>query len=97
MIVADVVAGDKRKQFTAHEIAAIIMEKEREFCTKKIERTGKTEKVLLFQLMSEIGAQYPKMVRYNVGQTATRPFKYFYKKPLTKTVQNAAKKTTKKK
>ena len=80
MIVADIVAGNKRRQFTAHEIAEIIMKKETDFCLRKIKRTGKTEKILLFQLMSEIGAQYPKMINYDVGQTETRPFKYFYQK-----------------
>ena len=94
MIVGDVVAANKRKQFTAHEIAEIIIKKEREFITRKIERTGKTEKVLLFQLMSEIGAQYPKMARYNVGHSSTRPFKYFYQKAVPTA---SAKKTVNKK
>jgi len=100
MIVAEIVANNKRRQFTAHELAEVIMKTESEFCERKMKRTGKTEKVLLFQLMSEIGAQYPKMINFDVGQTSTRPFRYFYEKkpkfvpqvePAKETAKEAAK------
>ena len=79
-IVAEIVAKNKRKQFTAHEIADIIVKTEHEFVAKKTKRTMKTDKELVFQLMSEIGAQYPKLHRQNVSKTDDRPCKYFYQK-----------------
>ena len=83
-IVAEILTKRKPKQFTAHEIAEIIVKTEHEFCEKKIKRTGKTDKMLVFQLMSEIGAQYPKMKVDYIAKTDTRPTKYFYKKPAAK-------------
>ena len=79
MVVEDFLAKNKKKQYTAHEIAEGVMKVETEFCAKKMQKTGKTEKVLLFQLMSEIAGQYPKMIAFNIGRTEFKPFKYFYK------------------
>lgn len=80
VIVAEMLAKNKRKQFTAHEIADMIVKTEHEFVAKKIKRTLKSDKELVFQLMSEIGAQYPKLQRQNIAKTADRPCKYFYQK-----------------
>ena len=80
MIVIDILTKNKKRMFTVHELANAIVKTEPEFCKRKMEKTGKTEKVLLFQLMSEIGAQFPKMVAEDVARTETRPQKYFYKK-----------------
>ena len=79
MVVEDFLAKNKRKQYTAHEIAEGIMKVETEFCARKMQKTGKTEKILLFQLMSEIAGQYPKLLAFNIGRTEFKPFKYFYK------------------
>ncbi len=81
MIVSELVAKNKRKQFTAHELADLIIKTEPEFCNKKMKKTiCCTKELLVPQFMSEIGAQYPKMQFYNVGKTTTKPQKYFYKK-----------------
>lgn len=80
MIVVDILTKNKKRIFTVHELADAIVKTEPEFCKRKMEKTGKTEKILLFQLMSEIGAQFPKMIAEDVARTETRPQKYFYKK-----------------
>ncbi len=102
MIVADIVAKNKKKQYTAHELAELIVKTEREFVEKKIAKTRKTEKILVYQLMSEIGAQFPKMIGYNVAKSEDRPQRYFYKKnatggsPEVMPAQSPVKKATKK-
>ena len=80
-IVCGLLEKNKRKQFTSHEIAEMIVKTEPDFVAKKTKRTQKTDKELVWQLMSEIGAQYLKMRRMNVVKTADRPAKYFYQKP----------------
>jgi len=90
-IVSDIVAKNKRKQFTARELAEIIVKTEHDFVIKKIERTLKTDKELVWQLMSEIGAQSLKFQRYNIGKNTQRPQKYFYQKAATDRVQEAIK------
>lgn len=80
VIVGDILEKHQGKKLSGHDIAEIIVKTEREFVAKKVKRTGKEDKVLVFQLMSEIGSQAPKMKRYCVNVTSTKPIKYFYKK-----------------
>jgi len=80
MIVVEILTKNKKRMYTVHELADVIVKTEPEFCKRKMEKTGKTEKILLFQLMSEIGAQFPKIIAEDVARTETRPQKYFYKK-----------------
>ena len=80
VIVADILKK-KGKKLTARELADIIAETEHEFVANKTKKTGKTEKVLVFQLMSEIGAQYYKLQMLGVHKTEDRPAKYWYKAP----------------
>jgi len=80
MIVGDIVAKNKGKKFSCHELAEMVVKTEPEFVKRKIEKTGKEDKVLVFQLMSEIGAQFPMMKPFFVVKTTTKPTRYFYKK-----------------
>ena len=91
LIVADIVAQNKTKKFTSRELAEIIVKTEPEFCAKKIKKTKKKDKILVFQLMAEIGAQYPKMKAHNVTKTQKRPQKYYYKAPAVRKTATADK------
>ena len=82
VIVSEIVTKNKTKRFTCRELAELIAKTERAFCAKKIKKTKKKNKELVFQLMSEIGAQSSKMKRLNVGKTRKRPQKYYYKEPV---------------
>ena len=87
-IIADILTQHNNDKFSAHDLAEIIVKTEHEFVNKKIKRTKKTGQVLVFQLMSEIGAQYPKLrINFPVARTKTRPVKYFYKPKLQKAVK----------
>ena len=87
VIVAEILKKQGKK-WTARELADFIVKTEHEFVANKTKKTGKTEKVLVFQLMSEIGAQYYKLQMLGVRKTEDRPARYWYKAP-------AAAKTTK--
>ena len=94
-IVVEILKKKKGAKLTGHEIAEVIVKTEPEFIAKKVKRTQKTEKVLLFQLMSEIGAQYHKLSTLNVTKTEDRPAKYYYKAPARKEAKACAAKSTK--
>lgn len=89
MIVADILIQRKEEKMTGRQLAELIVKTEHEFVAKKIKKTGKTEKVLVFQLMSEIGAQYPKIKQYSISKTHSRPCKYYFRER-----KNAAHKKT---
>ena len=86
-VVSEILKKRRTKQLTAHEIAQIIVDTEHEFVQKKIKKTKKTDKVLVFQLMSEIGAQYHALQQCNVHKTTSRPCKYFFKAPAKKSAK----------
>ena len=79
VIAADILSKKKGQKLTGHQLAEVIMKTESDFINRKIKKTGKTEKFLLFQLMSEIGAQYYSLSKNGVAKTSTRPTKYYYK------------------
>ena len=83
-IVGEILKKNKKKQLTAHQLADLIVKTEPEFCAKKTKKTGKTEKVLTFQLMSEIGAQFYAIQQHDIARTDDRPAKYYYKAPAKK-------------
>ena len=79
IIVAEILTKRKGERMTGRQLAELIVKTEREFVAKKIKKTGKTEKVLVFQLMSEIGAQYHAIKQYSIYKTRLRPCKYYYR------------------
>ena len=79
IIVAEILTQRKEEKMTSRQLAELIVKTEREFISRKIKKTGKTEKVLVFQLMSEIGAQYPKIKQYSISKTHSRPCKYYFR------------------
>ena len=80
MIVSQLLSRRRKQQFTARELAEMIVKTETEFVINKTRNTLKEDKELIFQLMAEIGCQYYKLRRMNVEKTETRPYKYYYKK-----------------
>ena len=79
MIVAEILTQRKGEKWTGRELAEFIVKNEHEFIAKKVKKTGKKEKVLVFQLMSEIGAQFPKIKQYSITKSRTRPCTYYYR------------------
>ena len=84
VIVSEYLTRHKTKQLTSRQLAEMVVKTEHEFVAKKVKKTEKEDKALVFQLMSEISAQYPAFKKYHIGKTTERPYKYYYQKPAVK-------------